>query len=117
MSNKSSNNDGSCVDNRSIREYSPAQELLNNLPYIVMILLGSAILIVCFVNSALGLIISSVYLIYGLIGALWIIIFLCPYCGYWNTRSCPCGYGRIAARFQEKRMAVPSIKSSKSTYL
>jgi hypothetical protein len=28
---------------------------------------------------------------------------VCPYCRYWNTRACPCGYGRIAAKFRKKK--------------
>ena len=45
---------------------------------------------------------AAVYLAYGAAGAFWIIIFVCPYCRYWNSKSCPCGYGRIAARFRDK---------------
>lgn len=43
------------------------------------------------------------YILYGLAGALWIMIFVCPYCKYWDTKSCPCGYGRIAAKFRKKK--------------
>lgn len=86
-----------------MREYSPAQELFNNIPYIAMIALGTAILVTGFGSSALGLIAAGAYLIYGLAGAFWIMIFVCPYCRYFNTRSCPCGYGRIAAKLREKQ--------------
>ena len=84
------------------RKYSPAQELINNLPYMGMTVLGTAIFVVGSGISAWGLIAGCAYLAYGAAGAFWIIIFVCPYCRYWNTRACPCGYGRIAARFRKK---------------
>ena len=86
----------------SMREYSPAQELINNTAYIVMILLGTVILIASYGSSARGWISAVAYLAYGAAGSIWIMVFVCPYCRYWNTRSCPCGYGRIAARFRAK---------------
>jgi hypothetical protein len=90
-------------DNASIREYSPAQELINNIPYLAMTVLGMVIFVTALGSSAWGLIAAAAYLAYGLMGALWIMIFVCPYCGYWNTRSCPCGYGHIAAKFRKKK--------------
>ena len=29
-------------------------------------------------------------------------IFVCPYCEYFDTNFCPCGYGVISAKFREK---------------
>lgn len=86
----------------TMRQYSSVQELINNIPYITMTLLGTMILIVAFGNSVLALTAAGAYLIYGMAGAFWIMVFVCPYCKYWNTRSCPCGYGRIAAKFRNK---------------
>lgn len=85
-----------------MRIYSPAQELINNTAYIVMILLGAVILIMGYVGSAAGWISAIAYLVYGIIGSVWIMVFVCPYCRYFDTRSCPCGYGHIAARFRTK---------------
>jgi hypothetical protein len=85
-----------------MREYSPAQELINNIPYASMTVLGTVIFVVGFGSSAWGLTAAAAYLAYGAAGAFWIMIFVCPYCRYWNSRSCPCGYGRIAAKFREK---------------
>lgn len=93
--------DESCLD---MREYTFAQELINNIPYLVMIILGTIIFVAGFSNSLWGLIGAAVYLVYGVAGAFWIIFFVCPYCRYWNSRSCPCGYGRIAARFRDKNV-------------
>ena len=100
---KVSNNtiDESCSD---MREYTFAQELVNNIPYMAMTILGTAIFVVGFGSSAWGLIAAAAYLAYGAAGAFWIMIFVCPYCRYWNSKSCPCGYGRIAARFREKNV-------------
>jgi len=85
-----------------MKEYSSAQELVNNIPYIVMTVLGTAVLAVGFRNSTWSLIASVTYLAYGIAGAFWIMMFVCPYCRYWNSRSCPCGYGRISAWFRDK---------------
>jgi len=86
----------------AMREYSPAQELINNTAYIVMILLGAVILIMSYGGSAEGWISAIAYLAYGVAGSFWIMVFVCPFCRYFDTRSCPCGYGRIAARFRVK---------------
>jgi len=94
--------DNNGQDSKAMREYSPAHELINNTAYIVMILLGAVILIMSYGGSAGGWISAIAYLAYGVAGAVWIMVFVCPYCRYWNTRSCPCGYGRIAARFRDK---------------
>ena len=86
-----------------ICEYSSAQALINNIPYIAMTVLGTAILGVGFRSWAWGPIAAVAYLMYGLAGAFWIMIFVCPFCRYWNARSCPCGYGRIAAKLREQK--------------
>ena len=90
-------------ENASIRKYSPAQELINNIPYLAMTMLGTVIFVVTLGSSVWGLIAAAAYLAYGLMGAFWIMIFVCPFCRYWNTKSCPCGYGRIAAKFRKKK--------------
>jgi hypothetical protein len=68
-----------------------------------MIVLGAAILTVGLDGSAPAWITGAAYLAYGLAGTFWIILFICPYCNYWNTKSCPCGYGLIAAKLREKK--------------
>jgi len=100
VSNKN-NSDG--IGFQAAREYSNIEELLNNLPYIAMIVLGTMILVVGFTHSAVGWALGMVYFIYGVAGAFWIILFLCLHCYYWDTRSCPCGYGHIAAKFRAKQ--------------
>lgn len=98
MNGKVSNN----KDEQPLHEYSRAQELVNNLPYIAMTVLGAAIFIVGFENPVWGWAAASAYVIYSVAGAFWIMIFLCPYCPRWNT-TCPCGYGRIAAKLRKKK--------------
>jgi len=85
-----------------IEEYSYTQQIINNLPYIAMTLLGAAILITGFGNPVWGWVCASAYVIYSVAGALWIIVFLCPFCERHGTMCCPCGYGRVAARLREK---------------
>ena len=103
MNKQVSGNNANGQGQQTMRLYTPAQELTNNIPYIAMIVLGTVILVAGFGNSAWGLIAAGAYLIYGLAGAFWIMIFLCPYCRYFDTRSCPCGYGRIATKLRAKQ--------------
>jgi len=86
-----------------MRLYSPIQEMINNSAYIVMILLGAVILVFSYGGSVGGYISAVAYLAYGVAGSIWIMVFVCPYCRYFDTRWCPCGYGRIAARFRTKQ--------------
>jgi len=86
-----------------MRKYSYTQELINNLPSIAMAVLGMAVFVAGFESFAWRWIAAGAYLIYAVAGAFWIMIFVCPYCRYWNTRSCPCGYGRIASRLRSKQ--------------
>ena len=83
--------------------YTAAQTLINNLPYIAMTFLGSAILLLGIGISAWAWFAAVAYLLYGAAGALWIMIFVCPYCHFWNTAACPCGYGKIAAGLRRKK--------------
>ena len=86
-----------------MREYSCLEELINNLPYIGMIVLGAAILLIGLELSTWAWITAGAYFAYGLAGAFWISMFLCPYCALHGTRSCPCGYGRISAKLRQIR--------------
>ncbi len=89
-----------------MREYSGLQSLVSNLPYMLMVALGVAVL-------AVGLQVSpwpqwtwiaaGAYAAYGVIGPLWIMVFVCPYCHHHGTRGCPCGYGVISKHLRSKR--------------
>lgn len=101
MNEEASNDHSTIKDDRPPQEYSRAQQLVNNLPYIAMTLLGAAIFIVGFGNPVWGWVAGCAYFIYGVAGALWIMIFVCPYCERYDTMCCPCGYSRIAARLRQ----------------
>jgi hypothetical protein len=94
--------DNNSQTGESMRQYTPTQELINNAAYIVMVLLGSAILIFSYGGSAGGWVSVIAYIAYGIVGSIWIMVFVCPYCRYFETRSCPCGYGHIAPMFRSK---------------
>jgi hypothetical protein len=68
-----------------------------------MTLLGSAIFVVAFAQWMWAWLAGVAYVLYGAAGALWIMIFVCPYCHFWNSTACPCGYGKIAAGLRQKR--------------
>ena len=91
-----------CKKYRPKQEYTHAQEFIDNLPYIVMTIVGSYILILAIDLSIWGWVFGGLYIIYSIVGALWIIIFVCPYCQYYDTRACPCGYGQIAVKLRAK---------------
>ena len=103
MDKKASNSDANYKDRQAGTEYTNAQVLVNNLPYIAMTVLGTAIFVAGFEGRTWRPIAAGAYFIYGIAGALWIMIFVCPFCRYWSTRSCPCGYGVIAAKLRERK--------------
>ena len=78
-------------------------KLASNVPYALMLLFGAAVFAVALGGSLLGWLVGGVYLAYGLGGVLWIILFLCPHCQFYNTQLCPCGYGEIAAKLRSPK--------------
>jgi hypothetical protein len=82
------------------RTYTSLETFLHNLPYILMIALGAIVLFRSFSGSAWAGFTAAGYMVYGVLGAVWIMIFVCPFCRFWDTSSCPCGYGRIAAKIR-----------------
>ena len=95
--------DISCDKYRPIHEHSHLQELIDNIPYVVMIFLGAAIFYTGIETSFWRWITAGLCVLYGIFGAFWIIIFVCPYCHYFDTRACPCGYGRIASKLRRRK--------------
>jgi cell division protein FtsW (lipid II flippase) len=94
--------DRACSKYKERRDYSHFQEIVDNVPYILMTLIGSAILLIGLDFSALGIVFALLYFLYGIAGTIWFIIFICPYCNFFGTRSCPCGYGQLAPFFRSK---------------
>src|SRR4030042_608326 len=91
-----------CNKHQNVREYTFFQEFLDNLPYILMVLLGSSVFLFGFHFSFPGFALAIFYILYGVAGAIWIMLFLCPYCHFNGTRPCPCGYGKIAEKWRPK---------------
>ncbi|MBN2577544.1 MAG: hypothetical protein JXB10_00950 [Pirellulales bacterium] len=91
-----------CPQLRPRREYTLFQELADNIPYLLMTGLGAGILLAGGGGSGWGFAAAALYVFYALAGAVWIMVFVCPYCQFHGTRSCPCGYGRLAARLRAK---------------
>ena len=85
-----------------MHEYSKSETIIANIPYVGMVLLGSVTIASAFAFSAFGLAVAGIYFAYGIAGALWIMIFVCPYCRYFATTGCPCGYGMISAKVIKK---------------
>jgi hypothetical protein len=85
-----------------MREYTHQETAAANLPYAAMILLGTATIALSFQFAPIAVAGALAYLACGVGGALWIMVFVCPYCVYFGTRGCPCGYGTIAARLAKK---------------
>lgn len=85
-----------------MREYSHLEAFVNNLPYTVMTLLGSTMFVLGLETTLWAWIAAGAYLAYGVIGAFWIMIWVCPYCSYYGSRSCPCGYGKVSAKLRPK---------------
>ncbi len=75
----------------------------DNLPYVAMILLGSVIFWMGFASEFWRWFLAGAYLVYGVAGAFWIMVFICPYCHFYDTRLCPCGYGIVAPWFRSKK--------------
>jgi len=91
-----------CDKYRPDKEYTHFEVFLDNLPYMLMGIIGAAINLTVFRISLLGITLSFLYIAYIIVGAIWIMVFVCPYCQYFDTHLCPCGYGSISARFREK---------------
>jgi hypothetical protein len=86
-----------------ITQVTRTQEAVDNVPYLAMILLGAAIFWTALDGRVWGWLSAILYFAYGLAGALWIMFFICPYCHFYDTRLCPCGYGQVAAKLRAKR--------------
>lgn len=98
MNQKGTDNRTNCKNYRPTRFYTHTQEIIDNVPYFIMTLLGAGLFLQGFGLSFWGWFAAALYIFYSITGVFWIIIFVCPYCFYYGTRSCPCGYGQISAK-------------------
>jgi hypothetical protein len=102
-----------CNKAKPVQEYTHLQEFIDNLPYIVMAVLGAFVLIMGVEASPTKWLFAGLYVFYCIVGTLWIIIFVCPYCHFYGTRTCPCGYGRISAKLRKIRDQSHFVKKFK----
>ena len=77
-----------------------SQELIDNIPYLAMIVMGALLFWSGFANSIWRWPAAGIYVAYGLGGVIWIMCFICPYCRFYDTRLCPCGYGQLATKLR-----------------
>lgn len=84
------------------REYTRWETAAANAPYAAMVVLGAATIMWGFHRTPGAVAGALAYAVYGVGGAVWIMVFVCPYCAYYGTRGCPCGYGTIAAKLVSK---------------
>ncbi len=82
--------------------YTKLQTTIANLPYVAMLVLGAATIGISLAGSKWAWWSGAAYFTYGVAGALWIMVLVCPYCGYYDTRACPCGYGVLSAKLVTK---------------
>lgn len=74
------------------------QVLLDNVPTLAMYVLGAIIM------NYISTIYAISYLVYSFASVVWFWAKICPSCKYYDTRGCPCGYGKISsALFQAKK--------------
>jgi hypothetical protein len=92
-----------CLQSDSAPRVTPRQAWIDNLPYMAMIALGAAILWISVGSTPWHWALAAGYVVYGVLGAVWIMLFVCPWCHFYDTNFCPCGYGRIAARLRAKK--------------
>jgi hypothetical protein len=81
-----------------MREYTKLQTILANLPYGFMVFIGTGAIVYGIGFTPLARVAAGCYFVYGIVGTLWVMIFMCPYCNYFDSQGCPCGYGTLASQ-------------------
>lgn len=71
--------------------------LLDNLPTILLLILGFLII------RQLTLTGAVLYGIYAGISIIWFWAKICPYCHHYDTYACPCGYGIISSKIFKRK--------------
>ena len=90
-------------ENCPVPDVTWTQAAIDNIPYAAMLVLGAAIFLQAVGGGAAGWLLAAAYVFYGLAGTLWIMLFVCPYCHFYATRRCPCGYGVAAAKLRKRQ--------------
>jgi hypothetical protein len=71
--------------------------LLDNVPTLLLFILGYAII------ARLSIAAALCFLAYALSTIVWFWARICPYCRYFGTLSCPCGYGIVSAKLFKRK--------------
>jgi hypothetical protein len=90
-------------ENCDTPDVRPLQEFIDNLPYGAVVLVGAAILWIGVGAGVWRWLAPALFIAYGVAGTVWIMAFICPYCHFYDTRLCPCGYGRIAPLLRARK--------------
>jgi len=77
--------------------------VMDNIPYVGMLIIGALTIATSFLFSTNGIIGALSYLLYGILGSLWVMIFVCPYCHGYGNDGCPSGYGKLSAKMVKKK--------------
>ena len=104
--------DGLCP---SVHEYTLSQELINNVPYMAMTILGTAIFVAGLGSSAWGLAAAVAYLSYGAIGAFWIMY--APTADTGAPDHVHAAMGASLRDYLPKALLSALMRNSRSTYL
>ena len=78
--------------------------LLDNLPTLVLIILGALLIYQISTIGAIG------YVVYSLFSIVWFWAKICPSCHLYDTYACPCGYGVISVKLFKKQENKSFIK-------
>jgi hypothetical protein len=84
-----------------VREYTPFYVFVGKLPYAAMVALGAVILATGFDMVWWAWVAAGLYIVYGIAGPFWMIMFICPHCRNYG-KSCACGYGLLAAKLRPR---------------
>jgi hypothetical protein len=77
--------------------------IIENIPYVGMLLNVALTIASSFLFSTNGIIGAISYLLYGILGSLWVMIFVCPYCHGYGNDGCPSGYGKLSAKMVKQK--------------
>ncbi|MDP8219277.1 MAG: hypothetical protein P9M03_11205 [Candidatus Theseobacter exili] len=72
--------------------------MMDNAPFGGMLLIGALTIASSFLFSTYGIIGAISYILYGILGSFWLMIFVCPYCHGYGNDGCPSGYGKLSAK-------------------
>ena len=86
-----------------MRKHSKLSTIIDNTPYIGMLVIGAVAITFATSFSYWGIVGAIGYMLYGAVSSLWIMIFVCPYCHGYGNNGCPSGYGKISAKMVKKK--------------